>query len=154
MEIMKEKKLDRRVFKKESEELQAYLNFRKRGSKVESKKKYNRQKFKKGEWEMIKFKYSDLSDGSTMAYRTFDRHYKSFEARRKQLEREEAIMLGLTVKMQELDEITYDEYNAVIAWMIHSDKSWSEILWEVFENHKFPSVYENRGWQTTPSMIQ
>ena len=46
---MKEKKLDRRVFKKESEELQAYLNFRKRGSKVESKKKYNRQKFKKGE---------------------------------------------------------------------------------------------------------
>ena len=76
---------------------------------------------------MIKFKYSDLSDGSTMAYKTFDRHYKSFEARRKQLEREESIMLGL---------------NAVIAWMIHSDKSWSEILWEVFENHKFPSVYE------------
>jgi hypothetical protein len=31
--------------------------------------------------------------------------------------------------------------------MIHSDKSWSEILWEVFENHKFPSIYENRGWQ-------
>ena len=46
---MKEKKHDRRVFKKEGEELQAYLNFRKRGSKVESKKKYNRQKFKKGE---------------------------------------------------------------------------------------------------------
>ena len=60
---------------------------------------------------MIKFKYSDLSDGSTMAYKTFDRHYKSFEARRKQLEREEAIMLGLTAKMQELGEITYDEYN-------------------------------------------
>lgn len=94
---------------------------------------------------MIKFKYSDLSDESSMAYKTFDRHYKSFEARRKQLEREEAIMLGLTVKMQELGEITYDEYNAVIAWMVHSDKSWSEILWEVFENHKFPSVYENRG---------
>ena len=36
---------------------------------------------------MIKFKYSDLSDGSSMAYKTFDRHYKSFEARRKQLER-------------------------------------------------------------------
>ena len=103
---------------------------------------------------MIKFKYSDLSDGSTMAYRTFDRHYKSFEARRKQLEREEAIMLGLTAKMQELGEITYDEYNAVIAWMVHSNKSWSEILWEVFENQKFPSVYENRGWQTTPSVIQ
>ena len=54
-------------------------------------------------------------------------------------------MLGLTVKIEELGEITYDEYNAVIAWMVHSDKSWSEILWEVFENHKFPSIYENRG---------
>ena len=38
METMKKKKLDRRVFKKEGEELQNYLNFRKRGSKVESKK--------------------------------------------------------------------------------------------------------------------
>lgn len=94
---------------------------------------------------MIKFKYSDLSDGNTMAYKTFDRHYKSFEARRKQLEREEAIMLGLTVKIEELGEITYDEYNAVIAWMVHSDKSWSEIMEEVFENHKFSSIYENRG---------
>ena len=45
----KKKELDRRVFKKESEELQQYLAFRKRGSKVESGKKYNRQKFKKGE---------------------------------------------------------------------------------------------------------
>ena len=45
----KKKERDRRVFKKEGEELQAYLNFRKRGSKVESGKKYNRQKFKKGE---------------------------------------------------------------------------------------------------------
>ena len=43
------KKVDRRVFKKEGEELQQYLHFRKRGSKVESGKKYNRQKFKKGE---------------------------------------------------------------------------------------------------------
>lgn len=94
---------------------------------------------------MTKLKYSDLSDGSTMTYKTFDRHYKSFEARRKQLEREEAIILGLTAKMQELGEITYDEYNAVMAWMVHSDKSWSEILLEVFENHKFPSIYQNRG---------
>ena len=39
------KKVDRRVFKKEGEELQQYLHFRKRGSKVESGKKYNRQKF-------------------------------------------------------------------------------------------------------------
>lgn len=47
---MKEKKeFDRRVLKKEGEELQQWLAFRKRGSKVESGKKYNRQKFKKGE---------------------------------------------------------------------------------------------------------
>lgn len=45
----KKKTIDRRVFKKEGEELQQYLAFRKRGSKVESGKKYNRQKFKKGE---------------------------------------------------------------------------------------------------------
>ena len=45
----KEKALDRRIFKKEGEELQQWLAFRKRGSKVESGKKYNRQKFKRGE---------------------------------------------------------------------------------------------------------
>lgn len=43
------KKIDRRVFKKEGQELQEYLNFRKRGSKVESKKRYNRQKFKRSD---------------------------------------------------------------------------------------------------------
>ena len=47
--MKKNKKIDRRVFKKEGEELQQYLAFRKRGSKVESGKKYNRQKFKRGE---------------------------------------------------------------------------------------------------------
>lgn len=41
--------IDRRVFKKEGEELQQWLIFRKRGSRVESGKKYNRQKFKRGE---------------------------------------------------------------------------------------------------------
>lgn len=41
------KKLDRRVFKKEGEELQEYLQFRHRGSKVPNKKAYNRQKEKK-----------------------------------------------------------------------------------------------------------
>ena len=46
---MKKKKLNRAVFKKEGEELQQYLAFRRRGSKVESGKKYNRQKFKRGE---------------------------------------------------------------------------------------------------------
>jgi hypothetical protein len=47
--MKKNKKLDRRVFKKEGEELQQWLVFRRRGSRVESKKAYNRQKFKKGE---------------------------------------------------------------------------------------------------------
>ena len=45
----KEKALDRRMFKKEGEELQQWLAFRKRGSKVKSGKKYNRQKLKRGE---------------------------------------------------------------------------------------------------------
>lgn len=45
----KQKQIDRRVFKKTGEELQQWLIFRKRGSKVESGKKYNRQKFKRGE---------------------------------------------------------------------------------------------------------
>ena len=42
--------MDRRCFKKTGEELQQYLAFRRRGSKVENKKgkgSYNRQKFKK-----------------------------------------------------------------------------------------------------------
>ena len=91
---------------------------------------------------MITFKYSDLSDSSTMAYKTFDKHYKSIEARKKQLEREESIMLALTARMQNLGEITYEQYNAVIAWMEHSNKSCFEIMEEVFENNKFPSVYE------------
>ena len=43
----KQKKIVRRMFKKEGEELQQYLHFRKRGSVVESKKKYNRQKSKR-----------------------------------------------------------------------------------------------------------
>lgn len=43
------KKNDRRAFKKTGEELQQWLIFTRRGSKVESGKKYNRQKFKKGE---------------------------------------------------------------------------------------------------------
>ena len=43
----KQKKIDRRVFKKEGEELQAWLAFRKRGGRVENGKAYNRQKMKK-----------------------------------------------------------------------------------------------------------
>ena len=45
------KKVDRRMFKKEGEELQQWLAFRKRGGRVESGKKYNRQKFKRGDKE-------------------------------------------------------------------------------------------------------
>jgi stalled ribosome alternative rescue factor ArfA len=47
---MKEKKIDRRMFKKEGEELQQYLHFRKRGSVVKNKKgkgSFNRQKSKR-----------------------------------------------------------------------------------------------------------
>jgi hypothetical protein len=43
--------IDRRMFKKEGEELQQWLVFTRRGSKVESGKRYNRQKFKRGDKE-------------------------------------------------------------------------------------------------------
>lgn len=41
------KKIDRRMFKKEGEELQQYLNFRRRGSRVPNKKAYDRNKAKR-----------------------------------------------------------------------------------------------------------
>ena len=41
------KKIDRRMFKKEGEELQQYLHFRKRGSVVENKKGKGSYKRKK-----------------------------------------------------------------------------------------------------------
>ena len=44
--------MDKQVFKKTGEELQQFLDFRKRGSFVKSKKgkgSYDRSKFKKGE---------------------------------------------------------------------------------------------------------
>ena len=47
----KTNEIDRRMFKKEGEELQQWLVFTRRGSKVESGKKYNRQKFKRGDKE-------------------------------------------------------------------------------------------------------
>lgn len=43
------KKQTKEYKKKTGEELQQYLIFRRRGSKVESGKRYNRQKFKRGE---------------------------------------------------------------------------------------------------------
>lgn len=49
--MKKKKTIDNRIFKKEGEELQQYLHFRKRGSVVRNKKgkgSYNRQEFKKG----------------------------------------------------------------------------------------------------------
>lgn len=45
------KKIDRRCFKKEGEELQQYLHFMRRGSRKESGKAYNRQKMKRGDKE-------------------------------------------------------------------------------------------------------
>ncbi len=47
----KKKELDRRVFKKEGEDLQQWLIFTRRGSKAKAKKgkgSYNRQEFKNG----------------------------------------------------------------------------------------------------------
>lgn len=58
--MKKKKPIDNRIFKKEGEELQQYLHFRKRGSVVENKKgkgSYNRQKFKnvgKDYWQINK----------------------------------------------------------------------------------------------------
>jgi hypothetical protein len=43
------KKQNKNYKKKTGEELQQWLIFTRKGSKVESGKKYNRQKFKKGE---------------------------------------------------------------------------------------------------------
>ena len=52
---MKKEKFDKRVLKKSPEELEAYLQFQRRGSKVESKKgkgSYNRKiKHKKSEFD-------------------------------------------------------------------------------------------------------
>ena len=48
----KNKQIDRRMFKKEGEELQQWLTFTRRGSKAKSKKgkgSYNRREFKRGE---------------------------------------------------------------------------------------------------------
>ena len=45
--MKKNKKIDRRVFKKEGEELQAYLQFRRKGSKYKDDKKYDRKKIKR-----------------------------------------------------------------------------------------------------------
>lgn len=41
--------MDKRMNKKTGEELQAYLQFRRRGSRVKSAKEYDRRKFEKGE---------------------------------------------------------------------------------------------------------
>ena len=45
------KKVDRRAFKKEGQELQDYLHFMRRGGRKESGKAYNRQKMKRGDKE-------------------------------------------------------------------------------------------------------
>ena len=48
----RDKDFDRKIFKKTGDELQEYLAFKWRGSRVENKKgkgSYNRKKFKRGE---------------------------------------------------------------------------------------------------------
>lgn len=85
---------------------------------------------------MLILKYADLTDSHTMAYKIFERHDQSFKRREEQIEREKTIINGLIMKMQELGTITYDQYNAVIAWMNHSDKPWYEIFEIVFEDDK------------------
>ena len=82
---------------------------------------------------MLTLKYADLTDSRTMAYKIFERHDQSLKRREEQIEREKTIINGLIMKMQELETITYEQYNAVIAWMIHSDKPWYEIFEIVFE---------------------
>lgn len=42
--MKKEKAIDRQMFKKKGQELQDWLNFTRRGSKVPNKKAYNRKK--------------------------------------------------------------------------------------------------------------
>lgn len=83
---------------------------------------------------MLTLKYADLTDSRTMAYKIFERHDQSFKYREEQLEREKTIVNGLVMKMQELGTITYEQYNAVIAWMIHSNKPWYEIFEIVFKD--------------------
>ena len=54
-------KIDKRIFKKEGEELQQYLHFRKRGGSVKPKKgkgSFDRKKFKKGIDNWIKLWYN------------------------------------------------------------------------------------------------
>ena len=82
---------------------------------------------------MLILNYADLTDSRTMAYKIFEQYDQSFKRREEQLEREKTIVNGLIMKMQELGTITYDQYNAVIAWMNHSDKPWYEIFEIVFE---------------------
>ena len=82
---------------------------------------------------MLILNYADLTDSRTMAYKIFEQYDQSFKRREEQLEREKTIINGLIMKMQELGTITYDQYNAVIAWMNHSDKPWYEIFEIVFE---------------------
>lgn len=85
---------------------------------------------------MLELKYADLIDSSTTAYRIFEQHNQSLKRREEQLEREKAIINGLIMKMQRLGTITYEQYNAVIAWMNNSDLPWYEILELVFEDGK------------------
>lgn len=92
---------------------------------------------------MLTYKYEDLTDSTTMTNRVFSRHDEAIERMEKKIEREKSIINGLVSVMQERGEITSEQYDATIAWMVHSSKGWSEIFILVFKEHKFPSIYEN-----------
>lgn len=92
---------------------------------------------------MLTYKYEDLTNSTTMTHRVFSRHNEAIERMKKKIEREKSIINGLVSVMQECGEITSEQYDATIAWMVHSSKSWSEIFVLVFKEHKFPSIYEN-----------
>ena len=67
MSTKKQKKIDRRVFKKEGEELQQWLAFRKRGSRVESGKAYNRQKIMRSLIALKVFSLKSFLDASRVS---------------------------------------------------------------------------------------
>ena len=85
---------------------------------------------------MLELKYADLINSSTTTYKIFEQHNQSLKCREEQLEREKAIINGLTMRMQKLGTITYEQYNAVIALMNNCDLPWYEILEIVFGDGK------------------
>lgn len=83
---------------------------------------------------MLILKHNEMNVLGSTTNRTFQRHYDSFEKRKQAIEREETIIQALSLKLEELGEIDYKQYEAVIAWLIHSNKTADEIMEIVFDN--------------------